>query len=101
MEQLTTTKQRDTLNTQNNVEENPTRENSTLINYEKIPGTPFTIINQEEKWFIVMGDWRITESTLTREEQIKKLEEEKWLIIMHMTIICIKKQLENPIVNEI
>lgn len=73
---------------------------STLIEYEKIEGTPFTMINQDEKWFIVMGDNRITEPTKTREEQFRKLKEDHWLITLTVAAIAIEKILEQKKQNQ-
>lgn len=61
-------------------------EKEQLVKHEKIPGTPFTLIFQQNTWFIVIGDSRITEPTQTREEQIKKLEEDKWMLILQVAI---------------
>lgn len=78
--------------TQNNVEDNPNKE-STLIDYEKIEGTPFTLVHMKEQkqWFLVMGDHRLTEPTNTRNESLEKLETEKWMIQMIMTSIVVHK----------
>lgn len=91
MSKSTNTKQRELLTTQENAENNP-KQNSTLAEREQIQGTPFTLIKtQEQQWFMVMGDYRVTETTKTKEEQIKKLESEKWLLIMHICIVAIEK----------
>lgn len=83
-------KQSEQLATQENVENNH-KQNSILTEREPIKGTPFTLIKQDEQWFMVMGDYRVTETTKTKEEQIEKLESEKWLLIMHICIVAIKK----------
>lgn len=88
----TTPKQKDTSTEQSNVEKT---HNSILASeIEKIPNTPFTLIRQENKWFITMGNYRITEPTKTKAEQLKKLETEKWNLIMHITIITQEKTQE-------
>lgn len=104
MSKLTINKQEESSNTQENAENNHNK-NSSLHEQIKIEGTPFTLIRHVFEddsviWFIVMGNYKITEPTETKEEQLEKLETEKWLIIMHMIIICIKKQMENPVVTE-
>lgn len=75
---------------------NKTDKKTYLTERKQIAGTPFTMIRQEDKWFIVMGDYRMTEPTETEDEQIRKLEDEKWWIITCMVSIIIKiqKQLE-------
>lgn len=76
-------------------------ENTTLVEQEKIPGTPFTLIRQDEKWFIVIGNSRITEPERTKQEAMEKLRTERWLITMHMIIHCINKLQEYNKINTI
>lgn len=83
----------DILNTQNSIEETHNK-NYPLVEMEKIEGTPFTLIHQEQKWFIVMGDHRVTEPTETKQQCLEKLEKEKWLLTMHIAIIAVQKTLE-------
>lgn len=61
--------------------------NKPLIEYEDIPGSPFKLVRHEDKYFIVMGDHRITEPTTTKNEQYIKLDKEKWQIMF--TTICV------------
>lgn len=58
-----------------------------LVEREQIQGTPFTMINIENKgWFLTMGNARITEQgQYTKEEILKKVEEKDWDII---SIMC-------------
>ena len=86
-------KAQDTLNGQLNAEDQP-KQNSTLAEREQIQGTPFVLINQQDRWFLVMGNHRVTEPTLTKEETLKKLDTERWLLIMHIAIIAIEKMNE-------
>lgn len=62
-----------------------------MIEREPIEGTPFTLIKQNEKYFTVMGDYRITETTKTVSEQMEALEKNKWLNILTMIGIAIEK----------
>ena len=41
-----------------------------------------------------MGNHRVTEPTSTKEETLKKLDTERWLLIMHIAIIAIEKMNE-------
>lgn len=66
-------------------------EKETLIERKKIKGTPFTVIKQNDKWFLAMGDSRLTEPTNTEEETIEKLETNKWLLLTHMIITVIDR----------
>lgn len=58
----------------------------TLITREQIEGTPFTLIHQENKWFLVMGDYRVTEPTLHKQDTLDKLDSEKWMLITHISV---------------
>lgn len=98
-QQSTTLKQEELLNTQRNAESNHNK-NSTLVERNKIEGTPFYLLKNNNEYFITYGKYRITEPTTTEEETLKKLESEKWLITMHMIIIIIEMKFENPIIHE-
>lgn len=65
--------------------------NSPLIEHEYIEGTPFHYVRRENEHFLTMGNYRITESTNTKQEAIEKLETESWKIIMHMILITQEK----------
>lgn len=79
----TTIKQSELLNAQLGSDGTPKESsNSELIQREKIEGTPFWIIGQEEKeWFITMKNYKITEAKGTKEEAIEELEKNKWSVI--------------------
>lgn len=85
--------------------------NNELTKRAKIKGTPFYIIKQvidkpalikdgETQYFLVMGDYRLTEPTLTEEETIQKLETEKWLIITNIIAIATQKIIQDKIIDE-
>lgn len=94
MSKSTNNNQKDTLNSQANSENN-LKQNSPLIEREEIKGTPFTLIKQDELYFIVMGDHRLTEPTELKNEQYLKLENEKWLILTNVIIIILDKMNKN------
>lgn len=79
-------KQKDILNTQSNAEETP-KQNSLIIEREQIENTPFWTLKTEEGWFLVMGDYRVTEVYETKEEVLECLERDKWKIVLHLAII--------------
>lgn len=79
------TKHGDILRTQESVDETPKQES--LINYEKIKDTPFTLVHQNDDWFIIMGNHKITTPTKTKEETLEKLKTEKWFIILTIAAI--------------
>jgi len=82
----------DTLNSQSSSEK--TLNNGYIMTYEKIKGTPFTLVRHEMNWFIALGNNRITTPTETKEETLEKLETEKWEIVMHLAIIAVTKTKE-------
>lgn len=99
MENSTTNKARDILNTQNNAEKTHKQKSSTLIERKEIPGTPFTMIKQanegeQYQYFIVMGDYRLTEPVYKEEEALEKLVTEHWRIIASIIAITTEKMLE-------
>lgn len=90
MSQPTKRKHSEQLATQENVENN-LKENSTLVENEDLKGTPFILRKRDNQWFLTVSDYRVTEPTNTKEEQLFKLDSEKWLLIMHICIITMKK----------
>lgn len=84
--------QKEQLSTQNNAQE--THKNGSLIERTKIEGTPFTLINDGEKEFLAMGDYRLTED-LTNEIEIDAyIEKNKWQLIMRIAGIVTEKTLQ-------
>lgn len=86
MEQSTTSKQKDILSTQLNSEETH-KENYSIATNEEVIGTPFRLIQQNEKWFLVMGNNRVTEPTDNKETTLLKLENEKYQLMMLIAVI--------------
>lgn len=84
------TKQSELFFTQENVE-NSHKQNYPLIEREQIKNTPFTLIHQEGKWLLTIGNIKITEPTETKEEQIQKLDEEKWMITLSLIAWTIER----------
>lgn len=84
MQQQHGAKENAILNTHTSAKE--TDKENYLTESEQIPGTPFMLRRIEEKWFITCGEIRLTEWTQTWQEQIDKLETEKWAIIAKLII---------------
>lgn len=81
-------KHADILNTQLNAEETPNETSSReLRHYEKIQGTPFTLVRDGINWLIVMGNHRVTDNCDTREIALNKLKQDRWDIILTMILI--------------
>lgn len=69
--------------------------NTQEIEIEKIEGTPFTLVRDHTKWFITMGNTKLTEPENTKELTLQKLTTEKWQIIMRVAIIITKQILKD------
>lgn len=92
MSQSTETNLQDTSSTQQSAEEA-----SSLASYEKIEGTPFTIVGLNDKYFLAMGNYRLTELFSTKEEAAVQLKENMWDVVMQIVIIvaeALKKKIE-------
>lgn len=87
------TKQQQLSPTSKNVDDSHNK-NYPLIEREPVTGTPFTLVGHEGKYFIVMGDYRLTEPTTTKEETLKKLRTEKYNIILAIATIVYEKMKE-------
>lgn len=74
------------LKEQMNVEET-NEQSGKLIDYIKIEGTPFTMVIKEEKYFITLGNYMMTEPQESYADALNQLEENKWNIILNMSII--------------
>lgn len=78
-----------------NVEENQNKENSSLVEREQIPKTPFYINKHNEEWFITMGKHIITHKYPTKEEAMDCLTDEKWFVIMTIAHIIVEQYNEH------
>lgn len=87
MSESTNSKQKELLSTQNNAE--GIHNSKPLIEREEIPNTPFKIIHLQEKWFIVMGDHRLTELYNTKEEVLEYFHNHMWETIIHVILLVI------------
>lgn len=65
---------------------NETDSKDYLTEERDIPNTPFKLRRINEKWFITMGDQRLTEPTNTQEEQIDTLYGSIYNIILNMIV---------------
>lgn len=65
-----------------------------LVDRIKIVGTPFTMVNYGENWYLMMGRYRLNETEYkTQEEVLQYMEDNQWDIILKMIAIII----ENPV----
>lgn len=97
MSQLTSTKHSELLNTQTNAKKTNKENSSTeLVKMEKIHGTPFTAVLRDEKYYIIMGKYRMNEEPLnTMDEVYEFLENEMWNVMTAMMVIISGDTLEN------
>lgn len=89
-------KQSELLKSQTNADQadNSNSTSEPLIIREKIKGTPFWIIGDQDGWGIVLSNYRLTRIHQTKEAALKELEDEKWNLIMRMASIIFEKQIE-------
>lgn len=93
MSWLTTLFKKDTLNTQNNVDDNPNlKSTSQIIERYKVENTPFWELKTQHGWFLAVGEHRISELHQHRFNIKKYLEENKWHIIGTLILIMIAKE---------
>lgn len=98
MSQQTSTKQRDILNSQHNIENNPNSNSSPLIIREPIENTPFWIVGTEEKGYMaVMGKYKITEQFTTKEEVKQEIIKKDWEVIIKVVSIIIQEVVANEL----
>lgn len=90
MEKLTTMDQQESLSIQENADETR-KKSSSLTEREKIENTPFWAVRTDEGWFLVMGEYRITEPVESKIIAIDKLKTNKWEIMMRMSAIITEK----------
>lgn len=76
----------------NNAEDSHSK-NSTLAENIPVPNTPFVARMRDEKWFITMGDYAITEKFDTKEDAINTLETNRWEITVTLIAIALDKVL--------
>ena len=74
-----------------------TSQNEQLVTHEKLEGTPFTIVKQENKWLLVIGNTRMIEDKNSREEILETLDQEHWTITMRVTIMIAQKIFEEEL----
>lgn len=105
MQQSTQQTQKETLSTQNNAEKTPKQNSSEakeiteimqkmqLVESEPIEGTPFRLTKEQDKWYITFGNYKVTTGHEIKNYVLDQLETEKWMIMMHMTIIIVDKNM--------
>ena len=54
------------------------KEKEQLLEQHKVDDTPFTLVKYNDKWFLTMGKYRLTEPTPTREETESQVHDVTW-----------------------
>lgn len=68
------------------------KENTELIEKHLIGGTPFTAIRVDDKWFLALGKYRLTEPLESLEECIEQSKADNWTRIMQVINVMIENQ---------
>ena len=55
----------------------------------EVKETPFTIVEEQGKWFVVMGKYRLSETLGTKEEAIEDAERTDWMRLMQIVQLMI------------
>lgn len=70
---------------ENQNKENYSEEDTELIKREAIPNTPFFVVGNDEKGYIItLGKFKLTENEETKTAAIDKLITDQWNIIFRM-----------------
>lgn len=88
MENSTFEKSQTTANQQETTTDNKPN-SSKLIEREQIEGTPFTLIKQDEKYFLTLGNYMVTPKCNTQTEAFEYIGENQWNIVTTLIDIMI------------
>lgn len=69
--------------------------NSELIERIQVENTPFTVIRQEEKWYVTLGMYRLTNDLENKEDAIADAQREDWERLMQVMGIMIENYKPN------
>lgn len=72
--------------------------NSKLVEREEIKNTPFTAVKFEDKWFLTMGKYRLTDGLASKEDVINEAKDASWFRIMQIIQIMIDED-KNKIIE--
>lgn len=71
--------------------ETMTEVNNQMLEQVAIEETPFTAVRLDEKWFLTMGKYRLTETLQSLEECKEAAKDASWIRIMQIINIMIKE----------
>lgn len=85
MQQYTGQKDDATSNTQQSAKKTDNK-NYSIFEETEIAGTPFKMTRHQKMYAITIGGVRLTEPTTTEEEQLEKLTNEMWTIVLKLSM---------------
>lgn len=59
--------------------------------YERVEGTPFALIKEDNAWFIAFGRYRASDLYLTKEQAKKDIKQKDWDLILTTMSIMIEE----------
>lgn len=81
-----TTKEND--NSQSNIQKG-----TQLVEQIKIEGEPFTILKWDDKYYLTLGKYRLTEALETEEQAREEVHNVSWFRILQVLHIVVKEEL--------
>ena len=58
--------------------------------FERIEGTPFAIVKQNKGWFIALGQYKVSDYYLTKEQAKKDIQRKDWDLILNVVSVLIE-----------
>ena len=59
--------------------------------YERVEGTPFALIKEQNGWFIAIGRYKASDLYLTKEQAKKDIKQKDWDLILTTMSIMIEE----------
>lgn len=77
--------------------ESTTKQNSNSKLFEQVPieNTPFTAVKMDDKWFLTMGKYRLSEKLNSLDEVKAEAMDASWMRIMQIMRIMIEEDKKN------
>lgn len=96
----TTTNQEDIQNTQRTAENSHNSTSSQIVERQQIENTPFWLERAGEKWFLIMGQYRLTEGHNSISEVLLHMENNHWYITMNMIAIVVERYEQEKVLSK-
>lgn len=72
---------------QKSTNEQNSSESSTLVEVKQIADTPFTAVRNEDKWFLALGKFKLSQTVGSEEEVIEMSKDTSWSRLMNIMFI--------------